>query len=333
MSRLAALLLPALLAACAAPAPREPVYDIEAGRLPTPDVSLEIAGLRPCTDSPDHHLHLDANQPVNVMVHGCFGSAGEFRALAQVLAFHGQQSACFSYDDRAALTDSATALRRALDELGTRTHSPEITLIGHSQGALVARKAATALALPTPERQPPLRLVTVSGPFSGIDAARPCGHAWLRPLTLGLIPASCYLVTGAKWADITYSSRFILQPGALDARVAEHLKIDTDEHGTCRRFEGGRCVEDDDVFSLAEQHSAAVEADPRVTRIEVQAGHVEIVGDRRIAPHKLIEVLQARGVLWPTPVAREADFGRLLARVYGDEWAAQQWRPESRSQP
>jgi hypothetical protein len=37
---------------------------------------------------------------VTILVHGCFGSAGRFRPLAQVYAFQGQQTACFSYNDR-----------------------------------------------------------------------------------------------------------------------------------------------------------------------------------------------------------------------------------------
>ncbi len=82
-------------------------YEMEAGLLPAPDRTLEIPGLGPCTDSPDRRLQLNSAHPVNVLVHGCFGSSGEFRGLAQVLAFQGQQAACFTYDDRAALGKSA----------------------------------------------------------------------------------------------------------------------------------------------------------------------------------------------------------------------------------
>ncbi len=131
-----------------------------------------------------------------------------------------------------------------------------------------------------------------------------------------MLPLSCYIVTGAKWADITYSSRFIREPGPLAPQVASHLKIDTDERGTCRREENGRCVEGDDIFSLAEQRHPIVEADGRTRRVEVGAGHVEIVGDKQVAPRKLIAILQAEGVLRPTPAASLPAFGQLLARVY-----------------
>ncbi len=310
------LSLAGLLAGCATPEVMVP-GDLQPGRLPPPDTELDIAGLGPCTDSPDRTLRFDASQPLHVLVHGCFGSSGQFRALAQVLAFHGQQAACFTYDDRAKLTDSATELRQALKQLADSSRVPQLTLIGHSQGALIARRSLTAtLGSPLPERAIDLRLVTVSGPFAGIESARTCGKTWLYPVSLGLLPLSCYAVTGPKWTDITYSSRFIREPGELAHQVGHYLKIDTDERNTCRREEGGRCVESDDIFSLDEQRQPAVETDARMKRVQVNAGHVEIVGDKRVAPVKLIEVLQAEGVLRPTAPTRLAAFNALLARLY-----------------
>lgn len=305
-----------LLGGCASNEPMNTV-DLEQGRLPAPDITLQIPGLGPCTDSADRSLRIDSTQPVHILVHGCFGSSGQFRGLAQVLAFHGQQTACFTYDDRARLATAADQLTQAVQQLAAQSRVPQITVIGHSQGALIARKAMTASSGGAlPERPVDLRLVTVSGPFSGIDSARTCGKTWLYPLTLGMLPLSCYVATGAKWADITYSSRFIREPGSLAPQVASHLKIDTDERGTCRREENGRCVEGDDIFSLAEQRHPIVEADGRTRRVEVNAGHVEIVGDKQVAPKKLIAILQAQGVLRPTPAASLPAFGLLLARVY-----------------
>jgi hypothetical protein len=161
-----------------------------------------------------------------------------------------------------------------------------------------------------------LSLVTISGPFSGIEAAKVCGHKWLYPLTLGFVPASCYVFTGAKWADITYSSTFIREPGQLDSQVSQYLKIDTDESGSCRREKEGRCLEDDDIFSLAEQRNVQIENDPQVEHVTVRAGHVEIVGDKRIAPTKLIELLQQQGVLNTTAPERLTDLRLLLEKLY-----------------
>ena len=71
---------------------------LEPGRLPSPNAALNVPHLRPCTDAPDRTLHLNTNYPVTVLVHGCTGSAGRFRSLAQLYAFHGQQAVCFSYE-------------------------------------------------------------------------------------------------------------------------------------------------------------------------------------------------------------------------------------------
>lgn len=313
----AALSLTILLAGCALREPPSlPYAEIARGALPPADIALNIPGLGPCTDNPDRTIHLNASRPVAVLVHGCFGSAGQFRALSQVMAFHGQQSVCFTYDDRARLLQGATELRNALSQLSEHTGIPGITVIGHSQGALIARKSLTELPVSFPMGDTALRLVTISGPFSGIAAAQTCGRSWLFPLTLGLVPASCYAATGAKWLDITDTSEFILQPGALIPQVSSYLKIDTDEQGSCRRMEGGRCAEGDDIFSLSEQRNIRVESDTRITRVEVNAGHVEIVGDKRVAPTKLISILQTHGVLMPTASNQGSAFQRLLARIY-----------------
>jgi len=47
-------------------------------RLPPADISLTIPGLGPCTNNPDRTLHLNSQQPVTVLVHGCRGSTGNF---------------------------------------------------------------------------------------------------------------------------------------------------------------------------------------------------------------------------------------------------------------
>ena len=311
-----ALGLTFLLGACASQEAMN-TNALEPGQLAPADITLNLPGLGPCTDNPDRSLRLASNQPVHILVHGCFGSSGQFRALAQVLAFHGQQSACFAYDDRARLAQVADQLTGAVRQLAEQSGAPEITVIGHSQGALIARKAMTESSLnPASVRPVALSLVTISGPFAGIASARTCGKAWLYPLSLGLVPLSCYLVTGPKWADITDASRFILEPGALAPQVRNFLKIDTDERGTCRREEGGRCVESDAIFSLNEQRNVDIENDARIKRVQVHAGHVEIVGDKSVAPKKLIAILQEQGVLRPTAPARQQAFSAMLSQVY-----------------
>ena len=293
--------------------------DLEPGQLPRPNITLEIPGLGPCTDSPDRNLRFDSSQPLNILVHGCFGSSGQFRGLAQVMAFQGQQTACFTYDDRARLTQSADELRRAILQLTKQSDLLQIALIGHSQGALIARNSLTEFPLtPLPNHHVDLRLVTISGPFSGIESAQTCGRGWLYPLTLGLLPLSCYVATGPKWMDITYSSRFIREPGVLAWQVTDYLKIDTNERDSCRREVDGKCMESDDIFSLDEQRNMDVESDSRTKRVVIRAGHVEIVGDKRVAPTKLITVLQKEGVIRATEPGQEAAFRALLSQIYQD---------------
>lgn len=317
------MVIPSLwLAACASRPPLDPeLARIEPGALPAPNLAVNIPGLGPCTDVPDRTLHLNADEPLKILVHGCFGSSGEFRALAQVLAFHGQQAACFTYNDRDSLTTSATELADAVDTLLPQLRRRDLTVIGHSQGALISRRAMSeAHASPARPADARVQLVTVSGPFAGIAAAAPCGVRWGHVASLGLMPLSCYAVTGAKWFDITYASSFIRQPPALHASVHDYIKLDTDERNTCRRTVNDRCVESDDIFSVAEQRNPLIESDPRARRFEIAAGHVEIVGDPRVAPLKLIGFLQDQGVIRPTPPARQAAFSEFLSRRYG--WLA-----------
>ena len=309
-----------LTAGCATESPRDPeLQAIDQGKLPAANISLDIPGLGPCTDNPDRTLHLNSRQSVNVLVHGCFGSSGRFRGLAQVLAFHGQQTACFTYNDRDSMMLSSAQLISALDQLAQKMDNRQVTVIGHSQGALIARKALVAGrpdAISNSDLK--LRLVTVSGPFAGIAAANQCGNPVMRVLSFGLIGPLCKIATGDKWSEITYNSPFILKPGSLHPQVESYLKVVTDERGSCRRQrEDGTCMESDEIFSLEEQGNAIVDRGRLVKIAEVKAGHVEIVGDERVAPVKLIAVLQQNGIINPTEPERTAQLRRLLATLYG----------------
>lgn len=311
-----------LLASCANVGMIDPALQtIDTGKLPPANITLNISGLGPCTDNPDRSLQFNSRQPVTVLVHGCFGSSGRFRGLAQVLAFHGQQTACFTYNDRDSMMLSSAQLITALDQLAKQMENKHVTVIGHSQGALIARKAMVSNR-PDPIRNADLqlRLVTLSGPFAGIAAANQCGNPVTRMLSLGLIGPLCKIATGDKWSEITYSSEFILQPGPLHKQVHHFLKVVTDERGSCRRAENGKCIDSDDVFSLEEQRNSIIDHDPMATVVEVMAGHVEIIGDERVAPVKLISVLQRNGILNPTEPERKASLNLLLAKVYGTQY-------------
>ena len=308
------------LAGCGTPALLPPdIRALDTSRLPLPDVSVKIPGLGPCTDNPDRHLVLNSSQPVTVLVHGCFGSAGKFRALAQVLAFHGQQTACFSYDDRENLMTSSGELATAIDQLAGTLASPKITVLGHSMGGLLARKALIDERPDGFRADADLRLVTVSTPFAGVSVASSCGNPWLRVASLGLIDLSCWAVSGAKWHEITYASTFIRRPGNLSPKVRQHLKIATDEAQICRRQDAsGHCLEDDYVFTLAEQYYPPVDQASGVLAMDLRAGHAGVVGESGEVPQALIAILQREGVILPTEPDRVSAFQRFLKQLYGN---------------
>lgn len=286
--------------------------------MPDPNIALTIKGLGPCTDSPDRTLRLNSSAPTIILTHGCFASSGRFRALAEVFAFHGQQTACFTYDDRDSLMLSSEQLIDAVDQLSKNMTNNKITIIGHSQGGLISRKALVqernkSLA----DTNADINLVTISAPFKGIDAASHCGSPWAKVLTFGLIVPICYAVSGDKWYEITEPSHFIQKPGNLIPQVSQYLKIVTDENNTCRLKDAdGTCLEDDYVFSVAEQYFTPIDEDKRTSNVELHAGHVEIVGDHRIAPRKLISILQRTGYMNTTTSNKKADLERLLAYLY-----------------
>jgi pimeloyl-ACP methyl ester carboxylesterase len=274
-----------------------------------------ISGLGACTEQAPAQLPVDAAQPLVVLVHGCNSSEGRFRALAEVFALHGQQTVCFYYRDRERITASAARLRKALLALAAQRPDRELVLLGHSQGGLVAR-AAVASSSAGEALPGPIRLITVSSPFAGIEAARDCGLLGLHLGTLGTTVGICRVIAGAKWNQIHPAAKLVQAPRPLDPAVREHLLVVTDERDTCRRREGASCAEDDFVFSVAEQRSGALERDPRVQSRKVAAGHVEIVGEQGTAPDKLIGVLQQHGVLAATPADKRERLARLLRRLF-----------------
>ncbi len=306
-----------LLAGCAADRYQPDSKPLDRSLLPAPDTDVTIEGLRPCTDAQDSALQLDSGSPVTVLVHGCNGSAGRFRSLAQVYAFHGQQAVCFGYDDRDSLVDSAERLIDSLAALAAATDNQSISVLGHSMGGLVARKALESTGTHQALQHSELELVTVSAPFAGIGAAEHCGIKALHWLTLGIVPGICWAVTGDNWFEITWASDFIRRPEALASSVQRYLKIDTNEKDTCRLYaDNGRCLESDDVFELAEQYHPVIDQYRIVERVQVDAGHVEIVGNKDIEPRKLLTVLQSYGLIAPTPPHRRSALDQLLAELY-----------------
>ena len=308
-----------LLAGCGSSVPYIPeTQQLDDSRLPVPDVTLSVSNLSSCTDADEDSIQIDSKSPITVLVHGCNGSAGRFRSLAQLYAFHGQQAVCYSYDDRDKLVDSAEKLAAALGKLANATNNQELSILGHSMGGLIARKALDSddkIFNTSSDRK--LELITVSAPFAGIAAAKYCGDRSLHWLSLGVVPGICWLITGDNWYEITSSSNFITYPKPMLASVQRHLKVVTNEKDACRlQSKDGKCIESDDIFELPEQYQPAIDNGPKVVGVQVDAGHVEIIGNKQVAPRKLISILQEYGMLSPTPPDQRAAFEKLLANLY-----------------
>jgi len=285
----------------------------------TNSVRLELDGMGDCNTPLRAELKLDPALPIVVLVHGSHSSADSFRALAAIFALRDQQTVCFRYPNRESLATSAARLRRAVSQLAQALRQPEIVVFGHSQGGLIARAALSApeLASYFPGRSPktrvatlhadaetrplPLgsyRLVTVSAPFGGIRAARKCGSIPYHIASLGVSLVVCRAISGAKWNEIHPRSRMVKEPHTLDPMVREHLNIVTDERDTCRRYsrDGTRCLQDDFVFSLAEQRNARLARDDRMIENSIAAGHIEVLGVGS-EPAKLLRALQHNRLL------------------------------------
>lgn len=308
-----------LLVGCVSSFPYVPeTQQLDRSRLPPPNMTLTIDNLSACTDSQKKVIDVDSTAPLTVLVHGCNGSAGRFRSLAQLYAFHGQQAVCYSYNDRESLVYNSQKLVIAVNKLATAMNNQRISIVGHSMGGLIARKAVEDDGVKANIlRDKKLELVTISAPFSGIEAANYCGIDSLHWLTLGIVPGICWLITGNNWNEIASSSNFIAHPKLLLPSVKKYLKIVTNEKNSCRREDSdGNCIESDSVFNLAEQYQPIIDKYPHLIGVQVDAGHVEIVGNKRVVPRKLLSILQSHGMLSYTPADRKNDLERLFAKLY-----------------
>jgi hypothetical protein len=281
--------------------------------------SLTIEGFSACSGDEPNTIQIDPDLPLAVFVHGCNASGGRFRALAEVFEAHGQQTICFDYDDRESMEETAARLTTALSALERHHRHREITVFGHSQGGLITRRAFTLKGMGRNVDGPEhvYRIVTVSSPFNGIEASSHCGLVGLHVVTLGITAGICAAIAGGKWNEIHGKAEFMREPGTVVETVDDYVKIVTDERETCRRYDdSGECVEDDFVFSVDEQYNETVDQDPRVTNLEIKAGHAAIVGGEDQPPDKLIELLQANDILAETPPEKRDEIAQLLRRLF-----------------
>lgn len=280
--------------------------------------SLQIEGLKHCNNADDNTININPNEPLTIIVHGCFSSAGRFRTLADVYGLYDQQAICFEYDDRKSLEVTSGELVSALNQLSKQNPQQSLHIIAHSQGGLIARRALTSdrhdqKTVNTEQ----LQLTTVSSPFNGINASSHCGMTSLRILSLGVVDLICYAVTGEKYLQIPPNVEFIQQPGNLLPSVSQHLVIKTDERDKCRREDGnGGCAEDDYVFSVNEQSNQSVDGVVQANAVTVAAGHVEIVGNGNSVPTELIAILKENNLLLDKKGINELEQANQIEALY-----------------
>lgn len=264
-------------------------------------ISVSVQDLDCCDDFKQKTMTLHADREVIILVHGCKASTGYFTTLKDVFDTRGQQAICFSYDYRDSIELCADRLVKAVETILAEVHPPQITIIGHSQGALLARRALISPKLDNSsiaQSDTALRLVTVSGPFNGIASSSHCGSTALHVLSLGVTALICQGIAGSTWGEINPRSDFINNPGDLSGHVYEHLKINTNETNTCRSYdEQGNCMESDFVFSMEEQYNDKVDGDRRVHNVDLNAGHAQVVGLPGQPPFDLMRVLEQHKVL------------------------------------
>lgn len=273
-----------------------------------------------CDDFKQQTLWLETGKEVVILVHGCKASSGSFLILKEVFESRGQQAICFSYNYRDSIEECADQLVAAIDSINNLIRPPRITVVAHSQGGLVARRAL--IDQRSDNRvligsAPKIRLVTVSSPFNGIKASSHCGITALHVVSGGATVLICQAIAGSTWSEINPSSDLINNPGKLSNLVVEHLKINTDERDTCRSVDGnGDCEESDFVFGLDEQYAERVDGDGRVNNIELKAGHAQVVGKPGKPPFTLIETLEKNDVLQKQTYLSYAEDIALLERLY-----------------
>lgn len=280
--------------------------------------NVEIDGLEKCTAFSKKTSISNKEQPIVILVHGLRGSAKSFSRLAQHLQSLGQQPFCFLYNDRDSLVSSSAKLAESIQLLVSQTGKKEIVVLGHSLGALVARRALVSEHWENSlDQQMHFKLITVSGPFGGISTASGCTSPTMKFLTLGLVIPLCKMVSGDKWAEITFRSEFIRYPGMLSRNVSIHLKIETDEEYGCLAYDEKICRTNDFVFSLDEQRNASIDSDQKVRVVMVKAGHVGVLGNEHIAPLQLVSTLEKNRIL-PMPGNRFAKTDNNLAQSQGN---------------
>ncbi|MGB7328743.1 MAG: thioesterase domain-containing protein [Rubripirellula sp.] len=180
-----------------------------------------------------------ATQPLAICLHGLKSSPEIFRALRDELRQAGYATASASYDDRRSIPESAKLISEKFETLFRNAKaSPQLALIGHSMGGLVAREwtenpsltnqtITTLITVASPHQgsnwatMPPLINLLADGTLEGQDFVNLLLHLPSSPGVRDLEPGSTFLRTlngRPRRDDVRYT-----------AIVGTHCPISTEE--------------------------------------------------------------------------------------------------------
>ena len=109
-----------------------------------------------------------AQKPLVVFFHGLKSRPAKFDDFRTYLCAEGYATAAISYDDHQSITDSATQISQIAAQMFVGPNTPELFLVGHSMGGLVAREWTEN---PTISNDKIVSLVTIGTPHRGSNWA------------------------------------------------------------------------------------------------------------------------------------------------------------------
>ena len=222
---------------------------------------------------------LPTGQGTVILVHGFNPTSSELDPLENELEHRGYKVVRFTYDYKQALEISADEFTQFVLRLSAETTGGNLTVIAHSMGGLVSRRAMTA-----GRRQSlagtatPVKLITIASPFGGFASAN---ATLLWPFnTFGI---------NESFRSLGTMRDFIRTPGALGQNIS-HIKIETDEREKTRT-QNGMTVSD--ALVLPEnQKNNAVDSDPGLkAKITLNAGHMGVLSTGSAVSGQLLEAL------------------------------------------